>query len=732
MVGDDACSVCVSLIQKLLEFIANMEKNRQYDRQASKPKTPKIKTGKISKKCFEKLQKSGMNFEYVPVPKEIMPQFEDTMKKMGGTFFTGGIEDGNNIYAAIPASQRNMAALAVQHMLSKELEKQPDKFIVKDGSSKISEEEMQVTSDVMNSYDIPMFAFKTDDGKYMTVVPKEFEGQYTKALEDVKQGINELKNIDVVRYEQTAPLDNPDYTASIVTEDKAQELAAAAAQNGLDIKFAKTEQGIAVLYSADIADDVAKAMEDYSKSLSESEKFTVDVTDNTISMDINKLVVPELTDDNTYFVRVPNTSGRDYIRIDKDEAEIINGGRSIKTELDMDKKYSVYDSAGNIKQERSGYDLAKSYNTRHPHANKDTKIYEHGQGMERVNLFNKDKNEIISVKLESAENMRTALKEHGITGKSADMLMEDIHNKLTESQRETFGFTKEKTEVVYADIPNIGEYLAQSQLSQAVVGKVNLTGEMPKDSGSKCCVMDKNTNSFAVLPVMPLKDVQAALSQMGYSEMSAKEIADKIVRSYREGDIEKAPAETELPTMKISAFETSNAELQNCGYCKTNDGIMLIREDEETYKYMNIEKDSSLADVEKALHDKFGVADDISAAVVMKQLIADEIVKTSKPKIFDDVTLSQLTSKYIEVSHDGQTAMMPMDKLDTKKMRDIGISEKVIGDIRKSFEKSENELRHPENQPLSKLKENARNMFEKAKENGGKIMENIKNKGQER
>jgi RNA polymerase-interacting CarD/CdnL/TRCF family regulator len=117
----------------------------------------------------------------------------------------------------------------------------------------------------------------------------------------------------------------------------------------------------------------------------------------------------------------------------------------------------------------------------------------------------------------------------------------------------------------------------------------------------------------------------------------------------------------------------------------------------------------------------------------MKQLIADEIVKTIEPKIFDkDVTLSQLTSKYIEVSHDGQTAMMPMDKLDTKKMRDIGISEKVIGDIRKSFEKSENELRHPENQPLSKLKENARNMFEKAKENGGKIMENIKNKGQER
>lgn len=88
-----------------------------------------------------------------------------------------------------------------------------------------------------------------------------------------------------------------------------------------------------------------------------------------------------------------------------------------------------------------------------------------------MNLFNKEKNEIISVKLDKADVMRTALKEHGITGKTADMLMEDINKKLSDPQKEIFGFSREKTEVVYADIPNIGEYLAQSQLSQAIVGK---------------------------------------------------------------------------------------------------------------------------------------------------------------------------------------------------------------------------------------------------------------------
>ena len=734
MVGDDACSVCASLIQKLLEFIANMERNRQYRKDAKPPKQPKIKTGKLSKKNFEKLQQLGMNFEYLPVSKNLMPQFEAVMKKMGGTFFTGGIEDNNSVYVAIPAAQRNMVTLASQHMLSKEIEIKPDSFILKDGNDKISEEEMKVTSDIMSSYDIPLFAFRTDEGKYMTVVPKEFEGQYIKAMKDVREQLKEINNIDVVRYDQFSPLDKPEYAAYIVTDEEAQELAKLADFGELNIKFAKTEQGTAVFYSTDIAGKIKNAREEYAKSLSGSEQYRIDVTDNTISMDIKNLLVPELSDEDTYFLRVPNTSGKDYIRLDKSDCEIINGGKSIKTELDMERKYSVYDSSGNIKQKRSGEELSKSYNTRHPHATKGTKVYEYGQGRERVNLFNKEKNEIISVKLDNAGIMRTALKEHGITGKTADMLMEDIYNKLSEPQKEIFNYTREKTEVVYADIPNIGEYLAQSQLSQAIVGRKCISGEIPKDTGAKCCVLDNNKNEFAVIPVMPVKEVQATLSQMGYSEMSAKEIADKIVGNYRYGDISEPERENEIIPSEITSFETVNAELQDCGFCKTDDGIMLIRESQDEYKYMTIDKESPLADVERALHDKFNIIDDISAAVVMKQLIADDIVKTAESKtIGDDVTVSQVTSKYVEISHDGKSEMMPLDKLDTEKLLAMGIPEKTIGDIRKSFEKAEQEFMYPDKQNLASLIGNAKNMLmEKVKAGGEKLKENIKSVGQER
>ena len=453
MVGDDACSVCASLIQKLLEFIANMERNRQYRKDAKLPKKPKIKTGKLSKKNFEKLQQLGMNFEYLPVSKNLMPQFEAAMKKMDGTFFTGGIEDNNSVYVAIPAAQRNMAALAAQHMLSKEIEIKPDSFILKDGNDKISEEEMKVTSDIMNSYDIPLFAFKTDDDRYMTIVPKEFEGQYIKAMKDVREQLKEISNIDVVRYDQFSPLDKPEFAAYIVTDEEAQELAKLADFGNLGIQFAMTDKGTAVFYSADIEDKIAGVREEYAKSLSESEQYRIDVTDNTISMDIKNLLVPELSDENTYFLRVPNTSGKDYIRLDKSDCEIINGGKSIKAELDMERKYSVYDSSGKIKQKRIGEELAKSYNTRHPHATKGTKVYEHGQGRERVNLFNKEKNEIISVKLDNADVMRTVLKEHGITGKTADMLMEDINQKLSEPQKEIFRLKKGPPQPCTAAVP---------------------------------------------------------------------------------------------------------------------------------------------------------------------------------------------------------------------------------------------------------------------------------------
>lgn len=172
---------------------------------------------------------------------------------------------------------------------------------------------------------------------------------------------------------------------------------------------------------------------------------------------------------------------------------------------------------------------------------------------------------------------------------------------------------------MYADIPNIGEYLAQSQLSQQLIGKAECMGEIPKDSGAKCCVYDKNTNKFAVLPVMPVKEVQSKLSQMGYSEMSAKEIADKVELSYREGDRKTVSLDKgEMTnTFELKRYEGKSAELSDMGYFNTKSSTIIVKDDSENYRYMQLEKGTSLKETEKALHDEFGLVDDISIAMAM-------------------------------------------------------------------------------------------------------------------
>lgn len=58
-------------------------------------------------------------------------------------------------------------------------------------------------------------------------------------------------------------------------------------------------------------------------------------------------------------------------------------------------------------------------------------------------------------------------------------------------------------------------------------------------------------------------------------------------------------------------------------------------------------------------------------------------------------------------------------KLDTEKLLAMGVSEKVIGDIEKSFYKSENEILHPDRQTLTGLKIGAKNMQNQSRRRKG-------------
>ncbi len=210
MVGDDACVTFVEMLKKILEIAKAIEENKK-GKAVNRIKYPKIKFGKLSKADFRKLQKAGSEFKYVTVPAEKLPEIEENIKKMGGSYFMTEIGDSNNAVIAVPASQLDMLQAAMKHAVGKELENDPGKIVVKDGKDLINAEDIGIVSRVMNKHDIPVISFKTEDDKYMNFVPKDFEGQYSKAMKEAEAVKQEVANIDVTRYDQTAPLDDLGY-----------------------------------------------------------------------------------------------------------------------------------------------------------------------------------------------------------------------------------------------------------------------------------------------------------------------------------------------------------------------------------------------------------------------------------------------------------------------------------------------------------------------------------------
>lgn len=736
MIGDDACSTFVELLKRILDIVSDIEKEKRRGEGYQKKDTPKIKVGKLSKVNFAKLQKAGADFKFVTVPANKLAEIEETVKKMGGSYFNAEVGDNNNAVLAVPASQLDLLNMAMKHVVANELAENSENIIVKDGKDLIDAEDIGIISRVMNKYDIPVITFKTEDNKYMNVVPKEYEGQYSKALSEAEQIKKQVGNIEVTRYEQTAPLDALGFEAYLVTQDEAKELSAAANSEKLDISFVPYGDKVAVMYNTDISDRIESARKSYRDSLQESEDFLIEVYDNVITLDMEKLNVEELNTPDSYFMRVPNTSAHDYIRIGKSEAEMINGGKTLKTELDLEKSYPVYDVSGKVKRTVSGSELTSFFNTRNRHINKDTAVYKYGtEGGElrRIDLFNAKKNELISVKMGSAEEMRIALSERGLNSKTISKLIDDVNNALTDKQKKTFSYTAEKFEIVYADIPNIGEYLAQSQLSQTVIGKAECMGEIPIDNGAKCCVLDNNTQKFAVIPVLPVHQVQSMLSQMGYSEVSAKEIAEKVAASYRDSDIESSAYEVmeyKPWAIRFDSFEQNNAELNELGYHTLRNSTVIVRDDPENYRYMQIERDTPLAEVEKALRDDFGLVDDISTALVIRQLIFDEIINDARRQELSEAKVCQLSSSMIEITakESKKSLIMPISNIDTERLADIGISEKGANDITKSFEKSISDKKCPDRQTLSEIKHFAQ---EKFKEISQAVKDKVISKGKE-
>ncbi|MBR1432279.1 hypothetical protein [Ruminococcus sp.] len=704
MVGEDAVSVYTQLLMKFIDLLVKIGEERRRGKQLRAPRKPKIRQGSLSKEDFNKLMKKGVDFRFIPIPKEKEQEIEKTIKGLGGSFFKADDPEKTNSLFAVPSHQLEMVQIAVKQVLTDVMNEHPGAVTVKEGVNRIPPEDISLVSDVMRGYDIPLFTFKGEDGMYTNIVPTEYNGQYDQAMNRVMEIKAQLENIDVRTFEMDGLLEMPRYVARVIPETEKDELYAAFKAKGLDVRFAHHGDDTAIIYPYWQKAKVETAIDEYRKAVDEISKFDITVNDNSISIDKDTLLKDE--DQKEYFVRVPNTHGMDYLRLDKDNVTEINGGKTLTTKLDPKALYPVFDSKGDFVAQREGSELLKLYDVKHKGVNKDTKIAEYGNRVDKIELFNKEKNHLISVGIDNSERIREELMEQGVSAKTADALLAKIDAMLAEKDelstyRSIFNYTVEIPHVEYADVPNIGDYLSQTQLSELVIGKADRVGELPPEDGKCCCFFDKDTKKYTIVSPDDRSEIISRLTQMGYSATLAEHLADKTVTGVDPQDIEEQPLR----------FDSPNAELENIRYTIGKDNTILIHDSGENIRYMSIDKDIPEREIESALFGGFGIHDRISAAVILQELAEKGVIKPLPVEEIGDLKVTKVSSDMIAVQNKNsitnESVIIPIDKLDHKQLKSMGADAKTIRFLEGSLQKSEEEFGKPDK--LSNLRKFAEN-----------------------
>ncbi|MBR6983467.1 MAG: hypothetical protein IKH75_08050 [Ruminococcus sp.] len=702
MVGEDAVSVYTQLLMKFIDLIAKIGEEHRRNKQLKGPKKPKIRQGSLSKADFRRLMKKGAEFSFIQIPKDKEAEIEETIKSLNGSFFKASDPESNNSLFAVPVSQVDLVNTAVKQCLSKVLRDEPETVSVKDGMGRIAPEDMPLVSEIMQGYDIPIFSFKGSDGKYTNIVPTEYEGQYERAMNRVKE-LKELgKDIELFTFEQTGRLDKPDFFTKTISHNDETDIYATVRDKGLNVRFVEHDDDIVILYPAWQKDMVEKTFDECMKSTDEAAMFDISVNDNSISIDKETLLISE--DEKEYFVRIPNTHGKDYLKLDKANVEEINGGKTLTAKLDPAGRYPVYDARGIFVAERDGRDLLQRYDVKHRGINKDTKVVEYGDRVDKIELFCKEKNMLVSVGIDSSDRIRSELMEQGISRSGADKLLGRINDILSsnddmEGYRSIFNYTVEKSQIIHADVPNIGDYLAMSHLSEMVIGKADCVGYIPESNGKRCCVFDRANNKYSVIPY-DRGEIMDRLTQMGYSERLAQRLADRAIKGADPQDVEEPP---------IQYFNSNNSELEELAYITNDDTTIMIHDTGDDVKYMSIDKGSAMSDIEYALYNGFGIRDKQSAALIMKELAGSGIIDELPKQSIGEFEITKLSSEMIEVVNKGaitpEPVMMPMDNIGHMKLESIGADEHTIAAIKKSLQKSAEEFGKPDT--LTNLKKYA-------------------------
>ncbi len=716
MIGEDAVNSTTAMLEKLMQIILEIirmqrDSQRYNSREAAKSskenvKQPKIKFGEMKKTEYKKMLNAGDKMHRIEVDKNQLEGLNKIAKEIGAKYWVMSTE-GNTASVIVPEKFFVQMQGALEEATKLQLTKSPQSLAVHNGAEIISAEDIDMAKAVLSYHDIPAATFKTDGG-YMNIVSSDFDGQYKAAMQEISRLKNELKNIDITVFEQTMPFE---YINKLDTKiiEATQEMAQYIKLNVPDAELLRTESGeIAVKYPAASEAQIQNCITNYSNDIAAAQDYQAVIIDNTININRDKLLISENTSE--YFTRVPNTAGQDYIKIAKDDSALTDG-KTISAKIDYDKTYQIFDKDGNLKSELSGRDLAAKYNTKSRSANKKTDIRRYNNdSLDRIEVYNAKENKLVRIGIENADVVRKNLLDCGISPFAAEKLLADIDNSLSDDYKSVFKYNPPSIQNSFSEIKS--DMLEQYKVAEKI-SSAQLVDGFNDTLGKKCCVFDKRTNEYVLVPAQENR-LKTALAQMGYDVLQTNVIVSEAQKSYS-----PSGATLEREDIHAQSFETGNAEVSAYKFCNDEHGIILIKQEitdtDVSIKYADINKDTTRPEIEKALKSEFHMQDAASIAELLNCMEKEQLISKAVSTITKDgFEISQVSSDYLKISKDSSTLMLDKNKVDIKQLSNaFGITEKQADKFSNSLSKSLKAAdRKEKSQTLNELKKAAKTAYE--------------------
>lgn len=716
MIGEDAVNSTTAMLEKLMQIILEIirmqrDSQRYNSREAAKSskenaKQPKIKFGEMKKTEYKKMLNAGDKMHRIEVDKNQLEGLNKIAKEIGAKYWVMSTE-GNTASVIVPEKFFVQMQGALEEATKLQLTKSPQSLAVHNGTEIISAEDIDMAKAVLSYHDIPAATFKTDGG-YMNIVSSDFDGQYKAAMQEISRLKDELKNIDITVFEQTMPFE---YINKLDTKiiEATQKMAQYIKLNVPDAELLRTESGeIAVKYPAASEAQIQNCITNYSNDIAAAQDYQAVIIDNTININRDKLLISENTSE--YFTRVPNTAGQDYIKIAKDDSTLTDG-KTISAKIDYDKTYQIFDKDGNLKSELPGRDLAAKYNTKSRSANKKTDIRRYNNdSLDRIEVYNAKENKLVRIGIENVDVVRKNLLDCGISPFAAEKLLADIDNSLSDDYKAVFKYNPPSIQNSFSEIKS--DMLEQYKVAEKI-SSAQLVDGFNDTLGKKCCVFDKRTNEYVLVPAQENR-LKAALAQMGYDVLQTNVIVSEAQKSYS-----PSGATLEREDIHAQSFETGNAEVSAYKFCNDEHGIILIKQEitdtDVSIKYADINKDTTRPEIEKALKSEFHMQDAASIAELLNCMEKEQLISKAVSTITKDgFEISQVSSDYLKISKDSSTLMLDKNKVDIKQLSNaFGITEKQAEKLSNSLSKSLKAAdRKEKSQTLNELKKAAKTAYE--------------------